>query len=104
MTKVMHTIRHLFFDVLSMVPMPSPISIMDISAPREKSPMPIISITAPQANSSMVPTGIGVIVILNKNTIQVIGNTEDTASLILFFSFVIDSPLFSFSIHLIVLF
>ena len=102
--KVIHIINTRFLEVVSIVPMPSPISIIDISAPSEKKPMPIISMTAPHANRSIVPIGIGVIVMLNKNTIQVIGNTEVNASLIFSFSFVIDSPLFSFSIHLIVLF
>lgn len=57
-------------------PMPSPMGIMDISAPNEKNPIPTTSRTAP-----------------SKNTMQVIGNTEDNASLIFSFNFVIHSPL-----------
>ena len=92
--KVTRNITSFFFDDTRALPIPSPIGIMDISAPSEKNPIPTTSRTAPSTNSRMVPMGMGVIVILNKNTMQVIGSTEDNASLIFSFNFVIHSPLF----------
>ena len=76
-----------FFDFVKCAPIPSPIGIIDISAPREKKPIPIMSRKAPVKNSMMVPIGIGAIVILSNNTIAVIGRTDDSASFVFSFKF-----------------
>ena len=75
----------IFFVRLISIPMPSPIGIMDISAPIVKKPMPIISITAPNKNSTNAPEDNGKSVILRIKTIAVNGSTEASDSII--FSF-----------------
>ena len=66
---------------------PSPIGVIDTSVPSENNAMPTISSTAPVKNSTIVPTGIGVIVTLSSSTMIVIGRTDDTDSLIFSFKF-----------------
>ena len=65
----------------------TPIGIMAISAPSEKKPIPMISSAAPKMNSISVPVGMGVSVKLRRRTINVIGRTEESASLIFSFKF-----------------
>lgn len=71
--------------VNALLAMPSPIGIMDISAPIVKKPMPIISITAPNKNSTNAPEDNGKSVMLRIKTIAVNGSTEASDSII--FSF-----------------
>ena len=50
------------FDFIICAPMRSPIGIIAISAPSEKSPIPKTSITAPIRNAMSILVGIGVII------------------------------------------
>ena len=76
----------------SCAPIPSPIGVMETSVPSENSAMPTMSSAAPVKNSTIVPTGIGVIVTLSSSTMIVIGRTDDTDSLIFSFKilFILD--------------
>ena len=85
MMSVMSITMNRFFVRGSCAPMPSPIGVIDTSVPSENNAMPTMSSAAPVKNSTIVPTGIGVIVTLSSSTMIVIGRTDDTDSLI--FSF-----------------
>ena len=87
MVKLTRATKRNLRGLVMVAPMSSPIFIMDISAPMVNSPMPNISRTAPKRNSISVPTGIGEMITLNKNTMMVIGNTEYRASYVVSFSF-----------------
>lgn len=93
-------IRLIFPDFTSRIPVSSPIGIIAISLPSEKNPIPIVSITAPNRNSMIISNGIGAIVILSTMTIAVIGRTDETASIIFSFNFllIVISPFLIFII------
>ena len=66
----------------------SPMGIMAISAPREKSPIPTTRRMAPSRNIIRVPTGIsGARVKLSSSTRAVIGSTEERDSRVFAFRF-----------------
>ena len=68
-------------------PAPSPKGSIDMSAPNVKNPIPTINSAAPAINNTSVPIGIGETVMLNISTITVIGNTDESDSLIFPFKF-----------------
>jgi hypothetical protein len=59
---------------------------MVISAPRVKRPIPTISRTEPAKNTRMVPEDIGTRITLTINTMNVIGSTDEKASIIFAFN------------------
>ena len=61
-------------------PTPSPIGIMAMSAPREKSPIPTIKSTAPTRKSISISAGMGTINALSTTTKREIGVTDLSAS------------------------
>ncbi|CAK7066145.1 MAG: hypothetical protein DELT_03127 [Desulfovibrio sp.] len=90
--------------LVSWEPIRSPIGIMAMSAPREKSAIPTIRSSAPTRKSAIVPPVMGATVKLSSKTMAVIGRTDTRASLnfaakflfkqnkpLRFFSFIIDS-------------
>ena len=68
------------FDLLSSIPIPSPMGVMATSAPNVNKPMPTTNKIAPNRNNTKVPGVIGVKVILNISTIAVIGRTDASDS------------------------
>jgi hypothetical protein len=73
-----------FEDPVRYMPMPSPMGIIAISAPRVKKPMPMMSRAAPTINIRIVPVCISKITAAIR-IIAVIGRTEENASIILSF-------------------
>ena len=87
-------IKKIFFFFAISAPILSPITDIDISAPRVNRPIPTISKTAPMKNSEILSTGSGVIVNANSNIISETGRIADKDSLIfaLIFSFNVNAP------------
>ena len=69
-----------FLDCAILVPIRSPIGVMDNSAPKVKNIMPTIRRIAPIIKDIRIPGGIGAIVKLKNNTIPMIGNTASNDS------------------------
>ena len=82
--------------LVSCEPIRSPIGIMAISAPREKSAMPTMRSTAPIRNNATVPPVMGATVKLSSKTMAVIGNTDMRASLNFADKFLFKLPAFLF--------
>ena len=62
---------------------------MAVSAPRVNSPMPTISSAAPNRNRLMVLRSIGTKIRLMASTSREMGSTEDTASIVFSFNFLL---------------
>ena len=74
------TINQTFFVLTRLPPILSPISLIDISAPRLKKIMPIITKQAPKRKLLKTPIDIGTIVNPKNKTRNTIGKTAFNAS------------------------
>ena len=69
-----------FFDLLIVIPIPSPRGCMEIVEPIVNRLIPTINISVPNTNKTRMPESIGAKVTLKNNTSAAIGNTELTDS------------------------
>ena len=74
-TKLMKIIMNRFLDLVIIVPVLSPIGVMESSTPTLKKSMPTISRAAPTRNVIKILGGIGAMVKHSKSTIPSIGST-----------------------------
>jgi hypothetical protein len=92
MIKLIPRVRTKLEVLVSWAPTPSPMGIMDISAPRVKKPIPIIRSAAPARNIRIVPAGMGTRITLAISTIAVMGSTDEKASIIFSFNILFMPP------------
>ena len=81
-TKHSSTGSAICFERLRDTPMPWPMGVIDMSTPRVNTPMPPISSRAPKRKRTMAPGSSGAMVMDSRNTMAVMGRTEDRDSLI----------------------
>lgn len=79
--KLIAIIKNRFFDFVMIVPVRSPIGVMESSTPTLKNSMPAMSRAAPKRNKSNIPDGMGAMVKHRKRTIKRIGKTALRVSL-----------------------
>jgi len=79
--KVIMMIINRFLDFVIIVPVRSPIGVIESSTPTLKKSIPIISIAAPTKKVSKISGGIGAMEKQRKSTINSMGNTAFSVSL-----------------------